>query len=298
MTPLENLKETLIKQLEFSDNEKLTAPSQLVVDEAFIAKHVDEKIKQLQFSEIMQSAFISSVAKHVDEIVKHPKITLVNYTLEDIKSLISSITTNAFDERREDCLLQFQNFRFLMIQNRKIYLIGQKLGKGGFGSVYLLSPLRNIANEDEVVVMKLAKFNEKDPVKNRDALFNIENEYQLLSKIHAHGDVEGIQAKPIKMLNITAQASGVRNYGYLGKKYDEDYSVGFGRQIPFRERIQEFIQLLKGLTHIHYNKIVHSDIKPNNILIKYTLDNKLVHIFSSLSFKSQFISLSLLFVSI
>lgn len=284
MNPLENLKET-VNAAAFIDNVKV---AQLGVDEevfkeratliACIAQHVDEKIEQLQLPKILQSAFISHVVKHIDEIIKHPKIPKVSHTSEEIESLIASITTIVFGEQRDDSQLQFQASQFLMIQNEKIYLIGQKLGKGGYGNVYLLSPARALAEDNEDVVMKLAKFNENDRKKHTEAVIAIENEFQILSKIHAQGEVVGIQARPIKIVNIAAQVIGGKYYGYLGKKYDGDYSQEMNSPISLAERLQDFLQILSGLAYIHSKNIVHSDVKPNNVFRKQTLNGKLVHL--------------------
>lgn len=156
---------------------------------------------------------------------------------------------------------------------------GSKIGKGGLGKVYTFNNLIGVLLEDLVVKVAREKF-KNFPINHRAnlaqrAIIDVENEFKQLIKIHQEGNIWGIQARPLQLVEVYIK--GKLKLGYLGIKYAGDYFEEFTKPASFQERLMDFQQLASGLHYLAQHDILHGDLKPENIFVKNTPDgNRLV----------------------
>lgn len=153
-------------------------------------------------------------------------------------------------------------------QKVDIHYINKVLGAGTFGKVYTLSDVIDQKNED--IILKLAK-----KEKGAEAIEELKNEYEMLKEIQ----YIGIQFLPKKIVRINTIKN--ENFvGYLGIKYDGDYYKDTKKYayVSIKQRLFEFYQLLSGLKYLEEKNILHGDLKSENIFVKGSGYNKLVHI--------------------
>ena len=144
--------------------------------------------------------------------------------------------------------------------NNLTYKIENKiLGKGAFGKVYLGTIKET---EDKVALKELPKEVEKD----KEALDSISNEIAISSKLD--------NTNIVKMLEITE----IDNKQYLIYEFCNGgdlrkYMNYFGR---FDEELIQIIiiKLINGLFELNKKKVIHHDIKPENILIQLFPEEK------------------------
>ena len=134
------------------------------------------------------------------------------------------------------------------------------IGKGSFGEVYITS----IKGDDK---RKLAtKKLERDQIEGTEAIKYLTNEIKILHKLN-HPNIAKFESvkKTKKHFYIVMEYC---NGGELSKaleKYQEKYGKPFSQEI-----VQHFMrQIIDAFKYIHSNKIIHRDIKLENILINY-----------------------------
>ena len=134
------------------------------------------------------------------------------------------------------------------------------VGKGSFGEVYITS----IKGDDK---RKLAtKKLERDQIEGTEAIKYLTNEIKILHKLN-HPNIAKFESvkKTKKHFYIVMEYC---NGGELSKaleKYQEKYGKPFSQEI-----VQHFMrQIIDAFKYIHSNKIIHRDIKLENILINY-----------------------------
>lgn len=103
-----------------------------------------------------------------------------------------------------------------------------------------------------------------------EAKSRLEKEDQFLSKIHANGDVWGIQPRSKKVVDLSQ--AGV--FGYIKESRECQLSFHSNRTIEIKDRLMEFHQLLSGLNHLVDQQIVHGNINRENIVVNKTLHIK------------------------
>ena len=137
------------------------------------------------------------------------------------------------------------------------YNIEKILGKGAFSTVYLATKKDT---QQKVALKEMSQDLFKDP----EARQSIENEINICSKLE--------NTNIVKMLDIVDSDNKIYisyehcNGGDL-RKY-MNYFKGFNETII--QRIM--IQILNGLEELHKKKVIHHDIKPENILIQFFYD--------------------------
>ncbi|XP_067853818.1 serine/threonine-protein kinase Nek11 [Heptranchias perlo] len=139
------------------------------------------------------------------------------------------------------------------------YLVKERLGRGSFGMVYLVLDKKSRKGE-ELKVLKEISVGDLKP--NETVQANLEA--QLLSKL----DHPAI----VKFYN-----SFVEHYSfYIITEYCEGRDLqckveeykGAGRTFPESQIVEWFIQLLLGAQYMHERRILHRDLKSNNIFLK------------------------------
>ena len=130
--------------------------------------------------------------------------------------------------------------------------IGKELGKGAFGSVYLVRR----KEDSKIYAMKRVKMTQLNTKERENAL----NEVRILASLN-HKNIIGYKEaffeEETQILNIVMEFA---ENGDLESKIKKNIKL----KIPFLEKeIWGFlIQIFKGLKYLHNNKIMHRDIKP------------------------------------
>ncbi len=103
--------------------------------------------------------------------------------------------------------------------------------------------------------------------KNKD----IQDERNILNKIHFNGDLLGIQKK-LKFIFLSN--------GYLSPSYDGNLSDNKRQLLKFSlsQRLSLVYQLLHGVSKIHEMQIRHGNIKPEHILCRFKEKNPSVYL--------------------
>ncbi len=140
-------------------------------------------------------------------------------------------------------------------QPRKIgaYTVLAKLGEGAASVLYAVQ-------HPKTKQVSALKFVEKTDEKSQRFLDQVEQEFAIGSKLD-HNSIRKIKklVKHRKMLKVT----GVSMIMELVDATTLD------QQLPknHTSAVEVFIQVARGLAHIHERGFVHADIKPNNILV-------------------------------
>ena len=138
--------------------------------------------------------------------------------------------------------------------NSQFYLFGRQIGRGAFGKVNLSL---HVASGRLVAIKTFSKKN----LKNKHARNKIKHEIEMLSRLR-HPFITQIY-----------DSFETEKYIFIVMEYICGDLLGFIRK---RGRLSEpvckviFKQLIEGLKYIHRKKIVHRDVKLDNILIDLT----------------------------
>ncbi|XP_067910305.1 serine/threonine-protein kinase Nek11 isoform X2 [Heterodontus francisci] len=142
------------------------------------------------------------------------------------------------------------------------YLVQEKLGRGSFGMVYLVLDKKSRKGE-ELKVLKEISVGDLEP--NETVQANLEA--QLLSKLDHPAIVKFYNSfvEQYSFCIITEYCEG-RD---LQCKIEEYRRAGW--TFPESQVIEWFIQLLLGAQYMHERRILHRDLKSNNIFLKNNL---------------------------
>ena len=132
------------------------------------------------------------------------------------------------------------------------YILIRKLGKGGFGEVWLAEQCSQLVTKKVAVKLPL----------NEQFDFNsIKQEAELWEKASGHANVLPIINADI----IDGQVVIVSEYADGGSLADKLKREG---KLPVQQAVEMTIGILKGLEYLHNKGIIHRDIKPANILLQ------------------------------
>src|ERR1044071_9906316 len=132
------------------------------------------------------------------------------------------------------------------------YTLLRKLGKGGFGEVWLAEKSSQFVTKRVAVKLPL------DEQVNFDA---IRQEATLWEQASGHPNVLPIIDADVydeQVVIVSEYADG----GSLADKIKRD-----GR-LPLEQAVEMTIGILSGLEFLHSRQIIHRDIKPQNILLQ------------------------------
>ena len=139
------------------------------------------------------------------------------------------------------------------------YVLFKSIGKGSFGEVYL--------TENEKTHKRYAtKRIHTQVLKSRDAMKYLKNEINIMKQL----DHENI-IKLHESLQSTNNVYLVMDYinGGSLSNYLNEYKLKNGTPFP-QKIIQYFLkQIVQGLVYLHSKKIIHRDLKLDNILLNY-----------------------------
>jgi serine/threonine protein kinase len=132
------------------------------------------------------------------------------------------------------------------------YTLLRKLGRGGFGEVWLAEKRSQFVTKKVAVKLPL------DQQVNFDA---IRQEASLWEQASGHPNVLPIIDADI----VDGQVLIVSEFADGGSLSDK---LKFQGKLPFKQAIELTIGILNGLDFLHRRKIIHRDIKPQNILLQ------------------------------
>ena len=140
------------------------------------------------------------------------------------------------------------------------YILEKCIGKGAFGEVYLTAVKGD--NNKKLATKKL----ERSEVEGTEALKYLKNEIQILQKLNHPNIVKFDSIKKTKKHYYIVME--FCNGGELTKAL-EKYQAKYGK--PFSQEIVQHLmrQIISAFKYIHGEKIVHRDIKLDNILLNF-----------------------------
>ncbi|VEU77143.1 serine/threonine-protein kinase [Mycoplasmopsis columbina] len=143
------------------------------------------------------------------------------------------------------------------------YKIVNKIGSGGFAQVYKIQERDN--TEDVFYALKYSVFPEKSDVETTKKRFA--QEIKIYSKVHSSKVAKFIDA----FIDEREQ--------YIIMEYVEGTSLKDklreGRLLP-NVAVNYALQIAEGLSELHSSKIIHRDIKSNNIMITRDRNIKII----------------------
>ncbi len=147
--------------------------------------------------------------------------------------------------------------------NKPNYKIIENLGKGSFGSVY------KVLNEENNCIYAIKKINLKG-VKEEE-LKLIKNEAKILSSLNSENIVKYFDSfEDNESFNIIMEYCD----GLDLRKYINDHKNS--NDFIEKDIIYHIIlEICKGLKEIHKNKLIHRDLKPDNIFLTADLKTKI-----------------------
>lgn len=140
-------------------------------------------------------------------------------------------------------------------QPRKIgaYTVLAKLGEGAASTLYAVQ-------HPKTKQVSALKFVEKTDDKSQRFLDQVEQEYAIGSKLN-HESIRKIKklVKQRKLLKVTSVSMIMElvDASTLDQKLPRNH----------QQAVDIFLQIAKGLGHMHDRGFVHADIKPNNVLV-------------------------------
>ena len=136
------------------------------------------------------------------------------------------------------------------------YEILKKLGEGTYGTVYKCYDTR----KEQVVAVKKLKFHH-------------ENEGIPATSIREIGILRSMKHENLVFLKDIARDDSEKNSLYLSfEMMDSDlgsFIKSRNRQVPIHEIKKIMYEIIKGVDHLHQNRIFHRDLKPENVLVSH-----------------------------
>lgn len=199
-------------------------------------------------------ASMSPIALQISSFLGNPqppqaiikKIFIVNYS-SAILSIITSITIHKL------------NYEILQERKMGSYKLLEKLNEGGMGEIWKAEQTtisRSVAIK--IILPEMLRFEER--YKYEEMLVLFKKEAKAISSLHS--------PHSIKLYDFGSSNTGRFFYSMeLLKGMDlRDIIIKYGT-MPYNRVIYLLLQICDSLADAHHNKLVHSDIKPQNIFL-------------------------------
>ena len=286
------LKEKLSSNLKFSSNKSSN------IDNIIIDKNKKEK----------------DISKNNPVITSHKNFNLNNKINHDInkKSKLKKIpnikkNTNS----NQDDIFIYDESKPITLTQEEIAIYGDRhmkgynkikiLGKGGYGVVWLGKKINVDQNDDiDYAIKQTSKVNAPGRV-SEDILQVAKNEIDILLKLNENEDEEKNKSNLIPKIYETYEdhndiwfsfekgglslSALTFNIKGIFEKGERLYHIQKGEFLVLLfKNIKQFkfliSKILEGIDYINKKGIIHSDIKPENILVQYTKNNDILEITS------------------
>jgi len=158
------------------------------------------------------------------------------------------------------------------------YLVGNSIGEGGFGIVYIGRCIESDINQDRIVAIK--EYYPKSYVSRSSA---VSSEIIVITKDKDNFEKGKSrlleEARKLNELNKTEGIVDILDYvqanntAYIVMEYlegitlKEHLSLDLNNRFSFNEVLEMMKPLMKALKYVHSQDIIHRDISPNNIMI-------------------------------
>lgn len=132
------------------------------------------------------------------------------------------------------------------------YTLGDELGEGGFGVVFLATQHRPVERKVALKVLKLG-------MDSRAILARFESERRILARM---------EHQNIARILDAGTTSGGRPY-FVMEYFKGEAITSFvrSRQLSVRQRLELFLQACQAVQHAHNRGVIHRDLKPTNVLV-------------------------------
>lgn len=207
----------------------------------------------LDLPEEQRTSFVHEACKHNPELKE--EVELILSSIKESEGWLDDPTQfkqDFFDEISED-LEHYSGNKPLIGKRIGSYEVKEKIGQGGMGAVYLAE--RTEGDFKHQVAIKLID-SEKATRENLD---RFKQEKRILASLNHPGIAQlfdgGVTEDNIPYI-IMEYVNGIPITDYCQQK-----------ACPASEKIELFIQVLEAVRNAHENLIIHSDLKPDNILI-------------------------------
>jgi len=132
------------------------------------------------------------------------------------------------------------------------YKLLQKIGEGGFGTVWMAEQLEPVRRRVALKIIKLG-------MDTREVIVRFEQERQALALMD-HPNIAKVLDAGVTPLGrpffVMELVRGIRITDFCDKN-----------NLPTKERLDLFIAVCNAIQHAHQKGIIHRDIKPSNILV-------------------------------
>ncbi|EAS00862.2 Serine/Threonine kinase domain protein (macronuclear) [Tetrahymena thermophila SB210] len=217
-----------------------------------------------------------NIDKHDDQRVPSQQDSQQHQKNQDQKTpaQITSNNQNGKMSQQSSKDQQQMNSRSTINKKKYIghYIIGETLGEGTFGKVKVAT---HILTGEKVAI----KILEKEKIQDVSDVERVSREIHIL-KLLRHQNIiqlyEIIETEK-QLFLITEYASGGELFDYIVKN----------TKVQEREASVFFQQIISGVEYIHKLKIVHRDMKPENLLLSYNKRIKIVDFGLSNTYKKN-----------
>ena len=150
--------------------------------------------------------------------------------------------------------LNFNNMKQQEFFNRYSYSIRtDKIGGGAFGTVYKAHD--NVLHRDVALKISEVKIiGEKE--------FSLKDEFDAIKDLPPHPNIAHYES-----METFDTPHGIFDYAIMQYYKDGNLSNAIKGGLSEQQKEEIAIDLLKGIQHLHQNKVVHRDLKPGNILV-------------------------------
>jgi serine/threonine protein kinase len=182
-----------------------------------------------------------------------------NITLDQINKALFELEEDMYKQKKQTygskCSL---NFNFQFRYNNSILYVSDILGEGGFGCVYLL---KEKDNEKKTYILKQTMINDSE-LQSKEILSKLEEYPKFISRYIEALRFPGITNSEFLLIEpFIDETTGKSAVSLSSLLYDKT-------KWDFKFMLKVYNNILEAVEYLHRNKIVHNDLKPQNILCK------------------------------